>query len=126
MLPRWHKFRATFFIRSGLHRSFSSAIKRENVPHINNSSIQLHQIDSFPEIPPSSPEYESFRSIVNSIRSNPDPSSRFLLGFTCKVCSKRHYKSISKIAYNKGLVLVECDGCNNRHLIKDNIGWFKQ
>ncbi|KAI9509672.1 DNL zinc finger-domain-containing protein [Russula earlei] len=32
----------------------------------------------------------------------------------------------TKRAYEKGVVLIECPGCKTRHLIADNIGWFKE
>ncbi|OMH86261.1 Histidine-tRNA ligase [Zancudomyces culisetae] len=50
---------------------------------------------------------------------------RFLIGFTCKVCKHRQYKSVSKRAYNEGVVLIKCDGCQNRHLFADHLGWFR-
>lgn len=32
---------------------------------------------------------------------------------------------MSRHAYEKGIVLIECPGCEKRHLIADNLGWFK-
>ncbi|KAJ1673456.1 hypothetical protein EV182_005192 [Spiromyces aspiralis] len=50
---------------------------------------------------------------------------RLLIGFTCKVCNHRQYKTMSRLAYTKGVVLMQCDKCRNRHLIADHLGWFK-
>ncbi|KAI9497771.1 DNL zinc finger-domain-containing protein, partial [Zychaea mexicana] len=54
-----------------------------------------------------------------------DPKHQLLIGFTCEVCKERSHHVMSKVAYTKGVVLIECPGCKNRHLIADNLGWFR-
>ncbi|KAF9343680.1 Threonine synthase-like 1 [Mortierella sp. AD094] len=61
----------------------------------------------------------------NPIPPNTDPKARMLIGFTCTVCNHRAHKTMSKHAYNHGIVIMQCDHCKNRHLIADHLGWFK-
>ncbi|KAF9991489.1 hypothetical protein BGZ80_005494 [Entomortierella chlamydospora] len=56
---------------------------------------------------------------------NTDPKARMLIGFTCTVCNHRAHKTMSKHAYNHGVVIMQCDHCKNRHLIADHLGWFR-
>jgi protein import protein ZIM17 len=49
---------------------------------------------------------------------------RMLISFECNECNTRNTKYMSKQAYASGVVLIECEGCQNRHLIADNLGWF--
>ncbi|CAN6600363.1 mitochondrial protein import protein Zim17p [Trichomonascus vanleenenianus] len=49
---------------------------------------------------------------------------QYQLSFTCKKCSTRSTHVISKQAYHKGTVLIECPGCKNRHLIADHLKIF--
>ncbi|KAF9138206.1 hypothetical protein BGX30_009423 [Mortierella sp. GBA39] len=61
----------------------------------------------------------------NPIPPNTDPKARMLIGFTCTVCNHRSHKTMSKHAYEHGVVIMRCDHCKNRHLIADHLGWFK-
>ena len=64
------------------------------------------------------------RPICSEPQSIGQLKSKLSLTYTCKVCNTRSTKVINKQAYDTGVVLVKCDGCNNIHLISDNLGWF--
>ena len=70
---------------------------------------------------------------------------RLSLTFTCTAenCNTRSTHQFTKRAYERGIVLIECPGCKTRyipqtsilrrstltirrHLIADNLGWFKE
>ncbi|KAI0339383.1 zf-DNL-domain-containing protein, partial [Trametopsis cervina] len=53
---------------------------------------------------------------------------RLSLTFTCTVpdCGTRSSHEFTKRSYERGIVIVQCPGCKNRHLIADHLGWFKE
>ncbi|KAG6872576.1 hypothetical protein C0993_002063 [Termitomyces sp. T159_Od127] len=53
---------------------------------------------------------------------------RLSMTFTCTVsgCGERSTHEFTKRAYERGIVLVQCPKCKNRHLIADHLGWFKE
>ncbi|KAH8832863.1 zf-DNL-domain-containing protein [Flagelloscypha sp. PMI_526] len=63
------------------------------------------------------------------------PEARLRMTFTCnahtsesdpaQLCGHRSTHEFSKRSYTSGVVLVECPGCKNRHLIADHLGWFQ-
>lgn len=54
-----------------------------------------------------------------------DNGELYVLSFTCTKCDTQSIRSFTKHAYHKGVVLVRCGGCQNIHLVADNIGWFE-
>lgn len=51
---------------------------------------------------------------------------KFVIVYTCKICETRSARKISKIGYEKGVVIVKCGKCQSKHLIADNIGIFEE
>ncbi|KAF6778893.1 hypothetical protein AHF37_01573 [Paragonimus kellicotti] len=64
---------------------------------------------------------------INSSTTDHDQEikNKMYIEFTCKKCNHRSKKYFSKQAYQKGIVIIRCDGCENLHLIADNLGWIK-
>ena len=60
----------------------------------------------------------------NGEQSKDPVNQKMIIGFTCKQCERRSHHLMSKQAYTKGVVLIECPGCSSRHLIADNLHWF--
>jgi flavoprotein len=48
-----------------------------------------------------------------------------LMAFTCSKCETKQARTFSKESYEQGVVLLRCEGCDNLHLIADNLGWFR-
>jgi protein import protein ZIM17 len=46
--------------------------------------------------------------------------------FTCTVCETRSAKQFTERAYEHGVVIIRCPGCQNLHLIVDRLGYFDE
>ncbi|KAG6880217.1 hypothetical protein C0992_002983 [Termitomyces sp. T32_za158] len=77
--------------------------------------------------PPSSPA--SLAPATTDSQALPERiEPRLSMTFTCTVsgCGERSTHEFTKRAYERGIVLVQCPKCKNRHLIADHLGWFKE
>ena len=50
-----------------------------------------------------------------------------MMAYTCAFegCDTKQARTFTKKSYEEGVVLVRCEGCNNLHLVADNLGWFE-
>mmetsp|Transcript_3814 Transcript_3814/g.5786 ORF Transcript_3814/g.5786 Transcript_3814/m.5786 type:complete len:153 (+) Transcript_3814:38-496(+) len=53
-----------------------------------------------------------------------DKAAKLGIAFTCAKCETRCTKFFSRVAYEEGVVLCRCPGCQKYHLIADNLKWF--
>jgi len=44
--------------------------------------------------------------------------------FTCGKCDTRAARGFSRQAYENGVVIVSCPGCQAKHVVADRMGWF--
>lgn len=52
-------------------------------------------------------------------------SADMVIAFTCRKCETRSVRGLTRNAYEKGVVIIRCGGCDSLHLIADNLGYFK-
>ncbi|KAK3232479.1 hypothetical protein Dsin_004360 [Dipteronia sinensis] len=113
-----------------LHPSASSLLTRDvyyrrGFRKLINTDSQANKILENHEAGSLKPA-DDISAVKHTAVSNLKVSARHDLAmiFTCKVCETRSVKTASREAYDNGVVVAHCSGCNNLHLISDRLGWF--
>ncbi|KAL7672867.1 hypothetical protein ACOME3_007746 [Neoechinorhynchus agilis] len=58
------------------------------------------------------------------ILSKLDQPTHKQITYTCKKCDRPNSAIFSRLSFEKGIVIVRCEGCRNLHLIADHLSWF--
>jgi len=58
-------------------------------------------------------------------KERPEQFPQMQAVFTCNRCETRQSKIFTRMAYEKGVVIVKCDGCGVQHIMADNLGYFE-
>ncbi|KAF8101908.1 hypothetical protein N665_0201s0212 [Sinapis alba] len=88
----------------------------------NSSNSVAAELSKAPSTSPATASEEMIVKYKSQLKIN--PRHDFMMVFTCKVCETRSMKMASRESYEKGVVVVRCEGCDNLHLIADRLGWF--
>ncbi|KZV55325.1 hypothetical protein F511_18857 [Dorcoceras hygrometricum] len=75
--------------------------------------------EEYPEPAQSSVSKKSQEEAVVDLKL---PRRSLLASFTCNACGTRSERLINRLAYERGLVYVQCSGCSRYHKLVDNLG----
>lgn len=72
------------------------------------------------------PSKEGVFTLGNALEGQTVHDRMLALVFTCNKCDTRAARMFSHHAYTQGVVIIQCPGCQNYHLIADHLGWFQE
>lgn len=71
-----------------------------------------------------SPSGNATNDVQATAEDSADKRKDLYMMFTCGKCETRAAKGFSRQAYENGVVIVRCPGCQVQHLVADRYGWF--
>lgn len=99
----------------------SSSVERRCVVH-GATSRRAHASEASDKSPASvsTPNERSDAAGTTSASARKD----LYMMFTCGKCNTRAARGFSRQAYENGVVIVTCPGCQAKHVVADRMGWF--
>jgi protein import protein ZIM17 len=73
-----------------------------------------------PQLPATLSSPPSSTSTVNATTTTAFVGTKLQLQYTCQICETRNVHQVSRVAYRQGIVIAQCRGCENQHLIADH------
>ncbi|KAG8382962.1 hypothetical protein BUALT_Bualt05G0134500 [Buddleja alternifolia] len=113
-LPFLQSFRPNFGSNC---KPFTLSRSRLRVPKI--SCLLEDNNEACPETEQSSVSSNSQQEAAIDLKL---PRRSLLVTFTCDACGARSQRLINRLAYERGLVYVQCSGCSQYHKLVDNLG----
>eukprot|EP00741_Cyanophora_paradoxa_P019539 tig00021127_g18861.t1 len=95
---------------------------------IRASSSSSEEPSALPGLPPAQPlQYHESEHINTAPKKTPIAfvgTQKVKLMFTCKICDTRSSKMVNRLSLQQGICIIKCDGCDKRHIMADNLGWY--
>ena len=104
-----------------------AALAERPADHILGFTARGFADDASPRVPAdaapaAAPAGDAEASVADAAAAN--PRKDLYMMFTCGKCGVRAVKGFSRQAYENGVVIVRCPGCQSQHLVADRYGWF--
>ncbi|KAI4381414.1 hypothetical protein MLD38_007485 [Melastoma candidum] len=107
--------------RASLLRATPARRNRLSISHPVVPRRGLCQVCSLDSTSNDSPGINIDSSKSASINLNL-PRRSLLVQFTCNECGERTNRLVNKLAYERGLIYVQCAGCQRYHKLVDKLG----
>jgi DNL zinc finger len=109
------------FLIDGRSRSWFDAFAYDRYQHLQRRTLVTDREDP----PPDGVSREQVTSSPEiTIPGAKTGGRKLAIIFTCTHCNTRSVKQFSEKAYTQGVVIATCPGCQSKHLIADNLGYF--
>ncbi|KAJ8901461.1 hypothetical protein NDN08_007307 [Rhodosorus marinus] len=128
----WHKYLLDIRTGEGLYRdldfTWSSKGVKQRIHEVEERStgvfVRLKEEGSI-ERPRRRITGRCQRRARTPLMCQSEAEDKLGISFTCGKCDTRISKKVKRQSYTEGVVIIECPTCKSRHLIADNLGWYK-